>query len=150
MIKIPHGLIIKSKEKEKNQHLSRVKSNINKGALLKKLQCLLTKRNDIFDTTKRQHYTRISWFSFVWFYLWCMWGNAPFSVQFMFAVSWIDNLTYFFDINNSSVFTFTMVTIPCAFHFVEIYYFVEVRKENEWETRKIKFYLCFLFPFDLI
>ena len=69
MIKIPHGLIIKSKEKEKNQHLSRVKSNINKGALLKKLQCLLTKRNDIFDTTKRQHYTRISWFSFVWFYL---------------------------------------------------------------------------------
>ena len=69
MIKIPHGLIIKSKGNEKNQHLSRVKSNVNKGALLKKLQCFLNKRNDIIDNTKRQHYTRISWFSFVWFYL---------------------------------------------------------------------------------
>ena len=45
MIKIPHGLITKSKKaaQEKNQLFSIVKRNINNGTLLKKFQCLQNK-----------------------------------------------------------------------------------------------------------
>ena len=41
-----------------------------------------------------------------------MLGNAPFSAQFLCVVALIDNLIIYFDINNYSVFTFTMVIIP--------------------------------------
>ena len=44
----------------KNQLFSSVKSNNNNGTLLKKLQCLQDKLNDLIDTTKEQYYTRIS------------------------------------------------------------------------------------------
>ena len=37
-----------------------------------------------------------------------------------------------------------------AFHFVNIFYFVEVTQENQWETKKINFYLSFRSDFDLI
>ena len=56
MIKIPHGLITKSKK----QLFSKFKSNINNGTLLKKFQCLQNKLNDLIDTPKRQYCTRIS------------------------------------------------------------------------------------------
>ena len=51
---------VKKGIQEKNQLFSRVKSNINNGTLVKKLQCLQNKLNDLIDTVKRQYYTRIS------------------------------------------------------------------------------------------
>ena len=45
---------------EKKKLFSRVKPNNNNGNLLKKLQCLQNKLNDLIDTTKRQYYTQIS------------------------------------------------------------------------------------------
>ena len=51
---------VKKAIQEKNQLFSRVKSNINNGTLLKKLQCLQNKLNDLIDTAERQYYTRIS------------------------------------------------------------------------------------------
>ena len=44
---------VKKAIQEKNQHFSIVKSNINNGTLLKKLQCLQNKLNDLIDTAKR-------------------------------------------------------------------------------------------------
>ena len=38
--------------------------------------------------------------------------------------------------------------LASAFHFLDISYFVEVKWENEWETKKVD--LSFLFAFDLI
>ena len=54
------SLKVKKAIKEKNQLFSSVKLNINNGNLLKKLQYLQNKLNDLIDTTKRQYYTRIS------------------------------------------------------------------------------------------
>ena len=45
---------------EKNQRFSRVKSNIDNGTLLKKLQCLQNKLNGLINTAKGQYCTRIS------------------------------------------------------------------------------------------
>ena len=62
MINKPHGLITLNQKlvQKKNQLFSSVKSNSNNGTLLKKLQCLHKKLNDLYDTTKGQYYTRIS------------------------------------------------------------------------------------------
>ena len=46
---------VKKAIQKKNQLFSRVKSNISNGTLLKKLQCLQNKLNDLIRTTKWQY-----------------------------------------------------------------------------------------------
>ena len=70
---IPHETIIRNDQDppwinykvkkaihKKNQLFSRLKSNNNNGTVLKKLQCLQNKFNDLIDTAKTQYYTQIS------------------------------------------------------------------------------------------
>ena len=46
---------VKKAIQKKNQLFSRVKSNVSNGTLLKKLQCLQNKLNDLIRTTKWQY-----------------------------------------------------------------------------------------------
>ena len=50
---------VKKTMEENYQLFSKVKSNSSNGTLLKKLQCLQNKLNDLISTAKRQYYTRI-------------------------------------------------------------------------------------------
>ena len=49
---------VKKAMQENYQLFSKVKSNSSNGTLLKKLQCLQNKLNDLINTAKRQYYTR--------------------------------------------------------------------------------------------
>ena len=49
---------VKKTMEENYQLFSKVKSNSSNGTLLKKLQCLQSKLNDLINTAKRQYYTR--------------------------------------------------------------------------------------------
>ena len=51
---------VKKAIQKKNELFSSVKSNINNGTLLKKLQCLQNKLNDLMDAAKIQCFLRIS------------------------------------------------------------------------------------------